>query len=617
MNISLPNLFLARLEESKNDIALFKDHPFVPVLWHEFGSLFKELSAGLIEIGLQKGDRASIISRTKMEWAASDLAIMCAGGITATVYYTCPTSEIAYLLKDSGSCFVFVENKNNLSKTLDALNTDDMKEIKSNIKGICVFDSQEKKEIEEIKKTEKILIFSFDELRAKGKERLEKENDLIEKTIASIKEEDTATIVYTSGTSGNFKGVVLTHKNLISQIAAMKKRVPITYNEKKFALFAFLTSAHIFQRVAGDLYFLSEGCPVYYCPRIEKVGNYLRDSEANVILVVPMFFEKIKTKIETAVSDMSPRRRTMFSWALKKATEIKEKQLNSEKISLADSVLLDGLQKVLFRPIRNNIGKDLKFFISGGAPLSKEVFVFFEALGFRVIEGYGLTECSSVIAANTLEKSKIGSVGPALDGAEIRISPEDEEVQVRGKVIFREYWNLPKETEEAFTEDGYFRTGDLGRLDEDNFLFITGRKKDLIVLSSGKKVSPALIEETMKGSLFIDQVAIFGDDQRWLGALITLNKLGLLKHLGEFKDGEKITEKEWKELVQSERIKKIISEDIKKRGERLAEYERIKRFKILENSFSHEKGEMSHTLKLKRNVIQANYAKEIAELFNV
>ena len=612
MNVSLPSLFLARLEESKNDIALFKDHPFVSVSWNEFGSLFKELSAGLLEIGLQKGDRASVISRTRMEWAASDLAIMCAGGITATVYYTCPTHEIAYLLKDSGSCFIFVENKNSLSKTLDALKSEGMPDIK----GICVFDPEG---IDKFKKLEpeKINIYSFDELRAKGKERLEKENDLIEKIIASIKEEDIATIVYTSGTSGNFKGVVLTHKNLISQIAAMKKRVPIIHNEKKFALFAFLTSAHIFQRVAGDLYFLSEGCPVYYCPRIEKVGNYLRDSDANVILVVPMFFEKIKTKIETAVNDMSPRRKTMFSWALKKATEIKEKQLNSEKISLADSVLLDGLQKVLFRPIRNNIGKDLKFFISGGAPLSKEVFVFFEALGFRVIEGYGLTECSSVIAANTLEKSKIGSVGPALDGAEIRISPEDDEVQVRGKVIFREYWNLPKETEEAFTKDGYFRTGDLGRLDEDNFLFITGRKKDLIVLSSGKKVSPALIEETIKGSLFIDQVAIFGDDQRWLGALITLNKPGLLKHLGEFKDGEKITEKEWKEFVQSERVKKIISEDIKKRGERLAEYERIKRFKILENSFSHEKGEMSHTLKLKRNVIQANYAKEIAELFNV
>jgi len=293
---------------------------------------------------------------------------------------------------------------------------------------------------------------------------------------------------------------------------------------------------------------------------------------------------------------------------------LKKAELNAKSFTVRNIARLGykAIYESVLKQIKEKISPSLKAIISGGAPISTEILEFFQALGIYVIEGYGLTETTGILCANSAEKVKIGSVGKPLKGVEVKIA-EDGEIMAKGEIIFQSYWNNEISSQEALNEDKWFLTGDIGYLDKENNLFITGRKKDLIINSGGKKISPVLIEEKVKSSSFIEQIAVFGDQQKWLVALITLNKEAVLKALNL----ENNHEINWQNLIETSSVKELIEKDLADKCEGLAEYEKIKRFKILPEYFSQNKGELTHTLKLKRKIIQENYGEVINNLYQI
>ncbi len=596
---NLPKLFFSVAEKHADEAAAFyklgknKKEDFLQLTWKELSQRVCKVSSFLQTRNLQKGEHVGILSNTCLDWTVSDIGIMSAGGVTVSLYHTCTPEELIYLINDSEIKCLFLEDKRQLEK---------IHKIQDQIKleAVVVFDSKE------LDEEVKFPTFTFDEIL-----------QTIEAPIPSIIEEidknETATIVYTSGTSGQLKGVVLTHKNILKQMEAIPHTVPIKEPQKQ-TLLAFLTSAHIFQRIAGEWYFISQACPVYYCNRIERVGQYLKESQASVILAVPLLMEKIKNKTLAQIQELPEVQKNIVLSALKTAIELKRVEFTAK--SKTARFVAHSSHKLLYegvlKQVKEKISPTLKAVISGGAPISQDTILFFHALGIYLIEGYGLTETTAIMTANSLKKIKLNSVGKPLKDVEVKIA-EDDEILVRGDVIFRGYWKKPEATQEAFTEDGWFKTGDIGKLDSEGNLFITGRKKDLIVTAGGKKISPALIEESLKSSPYIEQVAVFGDKQKWLVALITLQREAVLrKFYGAEVDLRGIV---WEDVIERPEVKELIESELQSCCPHLAEYEKIRKFKLLAEPFSQANDELTHTMKPKRRVIEKNYAHEIEKLY--
>jgi len=609
---SLPSLFFTIAKQHASLVAAYykqnesrKDDktPFIEVSWENMADAVSALAAGLHDIGLKPQDKVGIMSNTCLEWTEADIAIMAAGGVTVSVYHTCSSEELLYLLNDSGQKFIFVEDKRQLDKLLKVCEN-------SQLQGIIIFEADG---ISKDKTNCKLPIYSFDELIALGQNKLQENSLLLEAIYQQVQPNQLASIVYTSGTSGVLKGVMLTHLNILLQLQAIEHAVPIRGASLNHSLLAFLTSAHIFQRIAGEWYFISQACPVYYCNRIERVGQYLKECPASIILSVPLVLEKIKNKVLSQIENMDPSPRALIKSALNAAITLKKAELSLQSRFMRS--IARNAHKMLYlsilKQIKEQISPSLKAVISGGAPLSAETIEFYHAIGIHLIEGYGLTETTGILCCNQVEKIQVGSVGKAFKGVEIKIA-EDGEIWARGQVIFGGYLNKPEETSECMTEDGWFKTGDLGHLDREGNLFITGRKKDLIVTAGGKKVSPALLEEKIKSSSLIDQIAIFGDKRKWLVALITLQKDGVKQALKK----EVQTDDEWSALIESPELINLLEKELQTKCEGLAEYEKIKRFKILANPFSQAKDELTHTMKVKRRVIEKNYADLIESLYS-
>ena len=616
---NLPELFLKRAEENNcKTIFYFKprkgrkeEKSFEQLNWNESKKQVEHLALGLIRIGSQPTDNIGILANTCIEWVIADIAIMCSAAITVSLYHTCTPEELLYLINDADLKYIFVEDKKQLEKVLQVY-----KETK--LQGIIVFDEAVQKPeanipiylLSEIQHSEDPILASEDKNTVNEAFEI---NSVIKERIANIRLDDNATIVYTSGTSGQLKGVLLTHKNILAQIQSISSVVPIN-NSAQHSLLAFLTSAHIFQRIAGGWYFIDQACPIYWCNRIERVAQYLHESNATIILSVPLILEKIKSKILNQIEELPDASKLIVKNALNAAIAFKRAEFKAQSKIVKTIMRLahQGVYESVLKKVAEKISPTLKVIISGGAPISPATIEFFHALGIYLIEGYGLTENTAVLCANSIWEITMNSVGKPLSGTEIKIA-EDGEILAKGDIIFKEYWNKPEATREAFTDDGWFKTGDLGHLDKAGNLFITGRKKDLIVNAGGKKIMPALIEESVRASLYIDQIAVFGDKQRWIGALITLHKEAVLKTLG--RDPKIINDEGWEILCESDEVNKLITHDLQDKLKHLAEYEKVQKFKILPQPFSQEKDELTHTMKLKRKVVESNYKAIIDSLF--
>lgn len=582
---NLPELFIKTAKQNENKVAfeyrLRRNEPYKSITWGHLSVMVEEVTYGLVELGVKKGDNVAILSHTRYEWPICDLAILSCGGVVVPIYPTLGDEAVNYILNNAECEIVILEDKGQLQKIRSQ-----WEKIPKIRYAIVIED------LGDIPQHDPKII-SFKNLKDKGKLNFSKDPDLMEHHVGDIDVNDIATIIYTSGTTGLPKGVMLTHKNILSVTEVLPERLPLKSTDK---FLSFLPLSHVFERVGGLFYAVSLGNIVCYCSNVDQIGAALRDSKASIMLVVPRLLEKMHSKIQSQIDSLSDFKKKIFSWAynIGKQYVISKNVLNFFLYMIAD--------KLVFSSIRNKIAPKLKCFISGGAPLSEGIAEFFWIIGMPVLEGYGLTETSAPATVNTLRENKLGTVGKPLPNVQIKIA-KDGEILIKGPNIFFGYYKNDSATKEVFLDD-WFKSGDIGIIDSDGFVKITDRKKDIIVNSAGKNIAPQNIENALKTSPYISNAVIIGDKRKYLSALVTLEK----PNIEDFAKKKNLHyDEDISELFNHSEVTKLIDEEIKLKTTNLADYEQIRRFTILVNEFSIEGGEITPTLKVKRRFVEDKY----------
>ncbi len=573
----------------ENHIMFKKEGKYQNISTKEFYNTVKYITLGLLSLGLKNSDKVSLLSETRYEWTFSDISIIIAGGVTVPIYPTLVPEQIKFIVEDSDSTMVIFSDINQWKKL--SMIRDSLPAVKY---YITFLDEPPSKEV--------ITLKNLIEL---GKNYEKEFPDLFDKKLKEGSENDLMTIIYTSGTTGVPKGVMLSHRNLISNVTAVKEILDI--NERDTTL-SFLPLAHVLERMVTYAY-LYFGASVAYAESIDTVGENLMEIRPTIVVGVPRLFEKIYARVMDNVLSSPPLRQKIFYWAVKVGKEYGEKILRKEKIPFFLKIKRGIADKLVYSKIRERTGGRIRFFVSGGAPLSKEIAEFFFALGIKILEGYGLTETSPVVSVNTEERLKFGSVGPLLPGVEVKIA-EDGEILVRGPNVMMGYYKNEEETKEVI-KDGWLHTGDIGRMDEDGFLYITDRKKELLVTSGGKNIAPQPIENMIKTSPYVNQVVCIGDKRKFVSALIVPN----WEKLEEYAKNSGISYSTRSELTKTPEILDFMLKEVERMTPGLAPFERVKKIALLENEFTVEGGEITPTLKVKRRVIDQKYKEIIDELY--
>ncbi len=577
--------FLKQTENLKNSTALKykKRGRYRDISWEEFRVNVKNTALGLVSLGIRRNDRIALLAENRPEWAYADMGILCTGAINVPIYPTNTKEEVFYILKDASCRAIFVSNKDHLKKILSI-----RKGLKS-LKHIIAFDADKKKIPG---------VISFKEFIKAGRLLERQKPYLFEELINRPVKEDAATIIYTSGTTGPPKGVMLTHENFLSNICSCFDIFPIGKTDVALSM---LPLSHVFERMAGYYFMLMKGAQIAYAESFLKVEQNIREIRPTVMCAVPRFFEKVYTKVlDTAVKAPFFKKQFML-WAINVGKEFSHEKLDNHHISpllLAEYIIAN---KMVLGKLKSALGGRIRFFISGGAPLSKEIAEFFYSAGVQILEGYGLTETSPVIAVNRLNSFRFGTVGKPIAGVKVRIA-KDGEILTRGSHVMKGYFNKPGETKRAI-RNGWFHTGDIGRFDKNRFLIITDRKKDIIITSGGKNVSPQNIENLIRTDRYISNVMVYGDRKKYLTAIIVPE----FKNIQSYAGYKKIAFKNISELVNEPRIYDFIKRRIDKRQESLASYERIKKFILLDREFSLRAGEVTPTLKVKRRFVSEKF----------
>ncbi len=587
---TLPQLFLNTVQSfPKDDLMLFKraGH-YVPISTAEFAERVRNLSLGLKELGFQAGDKLVILSENRPEWVMTDLAVQCAEGITVPVYTSLMPEHVAYIIEDCEASFVVVSNAEQWEK---------VKAVKPRLKKVRRYITFAPEPPEDV--------YSLSDVLHKGQERAIHNPLIFDKEAAAVQPGDVASIIYTSGTTGVPKGVILTHGNFVSNVKAAATILPFSAAD---TVLSFLPLSHVLERMVMFTY-IFKGCSIAFAESIETVADNLVEVRPSIMVSVPRVFEKFYSRVLDTVLSGSAVKRRIFFWALKVGREYGRKTLAKEEIKRSLRIRRKLAHKLVFSKIVERTGGRIRFFVSGGAPLSKDIAEFFYAMGLYIMEGYGLTETSPVISANTFENLRFGTVGKPIPGVQVRIA-EDGEILSRGPNVMKGYYKKEAETREAF-EGGWFHTGDIGHFDPDGFLVITDRKKDIIVTAGGKNIAPQPIENILKTSPFIANAMVVGDRRRFLSALIVPNfeKIGALaRQMGI--DGLSPAQ-----LVARDEVRDLMASEVEKATPGLAPYEKVKKFILLDRDFEIEKEEITPTLKVKRNILEAKYRELIDALY--
>jgi long-chain acyl-CoA synthetase len=550
-----------------------------------------DFSLGLIELGIHPGERVALLSENRPEWAVADYACLAARCADVPIYPTLPAGQTEYLLRDSGAVAACVSTRIQLAK---------IQSIRENLpalRHVIVFDP-------EVGGGDGVL--SFEEVRRRGQEARPRHPDWRAKALA-VAPTDLATIIYTSGTTGEPKGVMLTHGNLTFNVVSCLKVLDMRPEDE---CLSFLPLSHVFERTAGHYVMLQAGILINYARSVESVSNDLLDREPTVVTSVPRLFEKIYTRVVDRAAGASTSKRRLFRWAKRVGDAWTESMLGDGRVPLLLQAQHAVADRLVFSRLRERTGGRIRFFISGGAPLSPEVARFFYASGLMLLEGYGLTETSPVVSVNVPGAHRIGSVGKPLPGVEVRIA-EDGEILTRGPHVMAGYFHKPEATAEAIDEDGWFRTGDIGRLDEDGFLYITDRKKDLIVTAGGKNIAPQPIEGRLKTNPFIGNAVMLGDRRKFPIALLVPE----FERLREWAATEGITEPDDAALAALPAVQAKMEMEAKKHLRDLASFEVPKKFLVLERDFTIERGELTPKLSVRRRQVEDNFRDRIAALF--
>ena len=593
---TLARLFWSRVERTPDRPAqqFKRDGTWHTITWREVGEAVREVATGLIALGREKGDAVAILSQSRAEWVQADFAIFSAGCVTVPIYPSYPPDLIAYVVNDSQARTLIVEDPSQLAKALEA--RPKMEKLE-HIVVISGYDAPQPP----------AMVRTWDTLRRLGRDQAEAHRSTLAERVAAGRPDDVATIVYTSGTTGNPKGVVQTHGNHLSALRSSAASTPV---EEGWVDLLFLPLAHSFARLESFLG-VYHGLTTAFAENLDKLAENLREVRPHFICSVPRVFEKVYAKILAGAEAGSPAKRKIFHWAIGVGRQVSQLQQGGRPIPTGLAIKHRLAHKLVFSKLHAALGGRLRWAVSGGAPLSRDIGEFFHAAGILVLEGYGLTETCPVLTFNRKEHFRFGSVGQALPGIELRIA-EDGEILARGaNVATRGYFKQPQATAEVFEPDGWFHTGDIGKIDADGFLFITDRKKDLIVTAGGMNIAPQNIENLLKGDPFISQAMVYGDRKPYPVALITLNAEELAKLARE--QGLLATEPAL--LVEHPKIVERVGRTVEEKNTQLQSYAKIKKFKVLPDDFTQEGGELTPTLKVKRKVVSEKYRQVIEELY--
>jgi long-chain acyl-CoA synthetase len=572
---------------------IFKNNgTYQGISYEELRTAVDECANGMAALGIVRSDTIAIVSENRPEWVIADMAMMKLGAVSVSVYPTLVPKQIAYILINAGVKLIFASNQLQLGK---------IKKIAGDVptlKNIVVM--SERANLPEEK------VIPWGALLAEGRRFGTLRPGYLSEQQKKTQPEDLLTIIYTSGTTGNPKGVMLTHRNLVTNMRSAADCIPFTHED---TLLSYLPFSHSYERMAGYYTAMSCGAQIAFAESIEKVQENLLEVRPTVVTTVPRLFERFHTRIMNKINDGPPLGRHIFFWAVgvgRKYRNASPPRTASRRLAL-EYRLADML---IFRKIRQRTGGRIRFFVSGGAALPPHLGEFFDAIGIPVIEGYGMTECSPVISVNRLESRRFGTVGKPLPGVEVMIAT-DGEICVRGPNVMAGYWRNDAATREIIDSQGWLHTGDIGSLDSDGYLTITDRKKHLFVSSGGKNIAPQHIEDLFLQSHLIEQFVLIGDGRMFLSGLIIPN----FDQLKDFASQHGVSYSGLQELVSHPEVSRLMEGELARIQQDLAGYERVRKFTILSKPLSIENGEITPTLKVRRKVVEEHFRDIIEKMY--
>lgn len=556
--------------------------------WREWMRNVRHVAMGLHELGVRKGDSVGIFSENCPEWTFADLGALSLGAVTVPVYPNASQEDIRHIIGHSGLKVLFVSTEEQLQKVLpfrDALCPD----------GLILFFPEGVSGVN-----------TLDHLRDCGRRYELNQGDLYEICVSNVGPDDLATILYTSGTTGAPKGVMLTHRNFIANYQGSFQRIQI---DDRDSVVSFLPLSHVFERLAGFYYMSAYGLTISYAESMATVAEDIKKVRPTIVTSVPRFYEKAHARIREEVSKAPKWKQRLFDWAVRIGTRSSQIRIRRQKMPIWLSVYYRIAKALIFDKIKKAFGGRIRFFISGGAPLSKDLARFFHAAGMLVLEGYGLTETSPVIAVNAVGDCKFGTVGKPIAGVKVKIA-EDGEILTSGPCVMKGYYQNPEATD-GMIRDGWLYTGDIGYFDEEGFLHITDRKKDIIVTAGGKNVAPQNIEGRILADALFAQAVVIGDKRPYLCALLVPNREELVRLAA----GAGFSAASYEELLKRPEVRGLVALRVAGCLEGLASYEQVKSFELFPREFTIGEGELTPTLKIKRRVVMKKYQPLIDELY--
>ena len=600
---TIVHIFWERVKDTPGRPALLQKiaGSYKTFTWKDEGDIVEQISAALISHGILPGDKAAIISSSRPQWTWSDIASLSVKAVTVPIYPSLNAPETEYVLNHCEAKVAFLENSRQLKK-LASLPT-----LPEHLKFIVLMEGESQEEIP-------LPVYSFEKFKELGGQFLQENPNCVKDLVLTISPDNLATIVYTSGTTGVPKGAMIKHSSIYYVCRTLS--VNVGFHPDDLGL-SFLPLSHIFERIGGQFLMIYEGIPLAYAENMDSVAENICEVRPTIMNAVPRFYEKAYNKVQSQIRQLPTPQQYFARWALalgRRALRAKEEHQSganggqeiAEKIYRTELRIAD---RFVFRKIRSRFGGRLRFLVSGAAPLSNEVHIFFESIGLPILEGYGLTETTAPVACNRPTSNRRGTVGKPLPGQEVKIAP-DGEIMVRGPNVFAGYYKNEEATAAAFS-DGWFLTGDIGELDEDGYLTIKDRKKDIIITANGKHVAPQVLENMLAGQGIISRVLVYGDRRKYISALITLSP----DDLKTFAKQENITFTSAEELIDHPTVVEKVQSLVNDANAKLASFEQIKKFKVLESDFSLDFNELTPTLKLRRKFVTEKYQNVLDSLY--
>jgi long-chain acyl-CoA synthetase len=585
-------VFLEQVASQPNGTAarIKKDGVYQGLTWDYLARRSKDVSLGLMALGVQPGDRICILGSTRIEWVICDLGVLGAACVTVPIYHSNPASDCEYIVENCGAVVIIVENDKQLAKV-------DRSKLKA-LKHVISMDQ-----------TKDSSVLTLSDLEKKGSEYGAQNSGAYEKRGEALTPDTPLTIIYTSGTTGAPKGAVLTHSNMVYEANALNDTGIIGRDDDQLL---FLPMAHVFAKILECGWF-RVGHVMSFAEDIDKLVQNMGEVRPTTMAAVPRVYEKVYARVVAKGTEAGGAKASLFKWAIGLGEQVGDLERAGKTPSGLLALQWALAQRLVFAKIKGNLaqtfGGRMKVFVSGGAPLSPKIAMFFKYAGALVLEGFGMTETSAGSTINRPSLNKIGTVGCAIPGTEVKIAA-DGEILIKGPGIMLGYYNNPEATKEAIV-DGWMHTGDIGVLDADNYLKITDRKKDLIITAGGKNVAPQNIENTLKTFPLISQIVVLGDKQKYLAALITLNADNVKK----FAEDNALGTSDIKALASNDKVRAALQKAIDDFNATQASYQTIKKFKVLTTDFSQETGELTPTLKVKRKFVAEKFKNEVSELF--